>query len=133
MEKDGSCSSDDDVYIRKDGKLYAEWLSIIAVIPDNPKDEKFFVAVFSDITERKLLEEELSKERELLRHQAAYDKLTEIYNRQKFEDALSIELDRNARYGVVFSLIMLDIDNFKSINDTYGHQIGDFVLKIVLV
>ncbi|MGE4399693.1 MAG: diguanylate cyclase [Campylobacterales bacterium] len=114
---------------RKDGKLYAEWLSIISVIPEHSKDEKFFVGVFSDITERKLLEEELSRERELLRHQAAYDKLTEIYNRQKFEDALAVEFDRNARYRTDFSLIMLDIDNFKSINDTYGHQIGDYVLK----
>ncbi len=91
------------------------------------------MAVFSDITERKLLEEELLKEMGLLKHQAEYDKLTQLYNRQKFENALSIEFDRNERYGVGFSLIMLDIDNFKLINDTYGHQIGDFVLKEIAI
>ncbi len=116
---------------KKNGQLYAELLSITSVIPDNLKDEKFFVAIFSDITDRKLLENELLKERETLKHQAAYDKLTQIFNRQKFEDSLEIEFDRYMRYKTIFSIIMIDIDNFKFTNDTYGHQVGDVVLKDV--
>jgi len=116
---------------RKDGKIYAEWLNISVVNDDSEVGGKFFVAIFSDITERKILEDELLKERELLKNQASHDALTGLHNRQKLEDAIIVELDRNRRYGVKFSLIMIDIDNFKSINDTYGHQIGDMTLKSI--
>ncbi len=114
---------------RKDGKVYAEWLNISVVEDKNEIGAKYYVAIFSDITERKILEDELTKERELLRQQATMDTLTKLYNRQKFQELLEIEFDRKKRFSTVFSVIMLDIDNFKSINDTYGHLIGDIVLK----
>jgi len=113
---------------RKDGKLYAEWLNINAVNDESEVGAKFFVGVFSDITERKLLEDELLREKEMLKRQATHDSLTELYNRQKLEDAISVELERHTRHGVTFSLIMIDVDNFKSVNDTYGHQVGDITL-----
>ncbi len=57
------------------------------------------------------------------------DKLTGLYNRQKFEELLHNEMARAIRYGIPFSIIFFDIDHFKKINDIYGHTIGDEVLK----
>lgn len=57
------------------------------------------------------------------------DHLTKLYNRRYFEKVLSEELCRFDRYGYIFSLCMMDINNFKQINDTYGHLKGDEVLK----
>ena len=75
-----------------------------------------------DITERKRLEENL-------RRLATVDQLTGIYNRYSFEKFLEKEIGRAERYGSKFAIIMFDIDNFKQINDIYGHQVGDKVLK----
>jgi diguanylate cyclase (GGDEF)-like protein len=64
-----------------------------------------------------------------LKKLASTDNLTGIYNRHYFETILIRELDRSNRYGVSLSLIMFDVDHFKSINDTYGHDVGDSVLR----
>jgi len=60
---------------------------------------------------------------------ATTDKLTEAYNRTKFDEIIDREIERFRRYNEPLSLLMFDIDNFKDVNDTYGHSIGDFVLK----
>ena len=57
------------------------------------------------------------------------DKLTQIYNRLKTDDILRMEIEITKRYGSNLSIIMVDIDHFKDVNDTYGHEIGDSVLK----
>ncbi len=57
------------------------------------------------------------------------DGLTQIFNRRYFEDAIERELSRSRRYARSLSLVLLDIDHFKKINDTYGHLAGDAVLK----
>ena len=62
---------------------------------------------------------------------ASIDPLTEIYNRRKFIEVCEIELSRFARHHHEFSIFMLDIDNFKKINDNYGHDVGDIVIKKV--
>jgi diguanylate cyclase (GGDEF)-like protein len=59
---------------------------------------------------------------------SSVDKLTQIYNRQKIEDILRTQIKRSKRYHNSFSIIMLDIDKFKEVNDTYGHEVGDIVL-----
>lgn len=59
---------------------------------------------------------------------AITDGLTQVYNRQYFMDRLRQEVKRANRYGTPFSLLMMDIDHFKQVNDTYGHQAGDAVL-----
>mgnify|MGYP000244661248 CR=1 FL=1 len=56
------------------------------------------------------------------------DELTQLYNRRVLDRELSRELKRSQRYGGEFSLLMLDIDNFKNLNDTYGHSVGDIAL-----
>lgn len=63
-----------------------------------------------------------------LERRASHDALTGLWNRHRFEIALDEELDRIARYGSTCALIMLDIDHFKQINDTFGHDVGDRVL-----
>lgn len=62
---------------------------------------------------------------------AATDSLTELYNRRKLDEMMTIELERARRYNRPLSLIMIDLDGLKRINDTYGHPIGDEALKLV--
>jgi diguanylate cyclase (GGDEF)-like protein/PAS domain S-box-containing protein len=66
-----------------------------------------------------------------VQHMAITDPLTELYNRRHFYDVAISEFERSRRYGHNLSLIMLDIDHFKRVNDTYGHLAGDQVLKEV--
>ncbi len=80
-----------------------------------------YVLTFTDITD-------LHKQADILKYQAYHDSLTKLYNRQKFNEILTFELNRSIRYGHSFTLAMFDIDFFKNINDTYGHDIGDEVL-----
>jgi diguanylate cyclase (GGDEF)-like protein len=65
---------------------------------------------------------------ETVRRQALTDELTGLYNLRHFHDTLDAELERQRRFGTEVGLVMLDIDDFKQINDTYGHQQGDLVL-----
>ena len=78
--------------------------------------------IFKDITKEY---EDFNK----LINKANYDSLTNIYNRRSFNEHLDAELENSSIGGSVFSLIMFDIDHFKEINDSYGHDVGDTVLK----
>jgi len=75
------------------------------------------------------LQEQLLAAREALREQATHDSLTGLWNRAAILDSVNTELARAAREGHPFSLLMADLDRFKLINDTYGHQGGDNVLR----
>ncbi len=79
------------------------------------------VGMLTDITERKALEQEL-------RHLATTDPLTGACNRRYFMSVLGQEIERSARHGSPVSVIMLDLDHFKAINDSHGHATGDKVL-----
>ncbi len=78
-----------------------------------------------------LLFQEVRQKTVELEKMAVTDALTGLYNRGYIYDRLNHEVEKAERYGTIFSLLMLDIDCFKKINDTYGHQFGDEVLKIV--
>ncbi len=75
--------------------------------------------------------EKLKNANKLLKEMAERDSLTNLYNRRVFFEHLSREVKRASRYDKVFSLIMFDIDNFKLINDTKGHHVGDDVLRTI--
>jgi len=74
---------------------------------------------------------ELKKANESLRELAFRDGLTGLYNHRYFQEALETELDRARRYGHALSLVLLDIDFFKQVNDRFGHPAGDEVLRQV--
>ncbi len=83
------------------------------------------------IKANKLLKEaqkDIETKNKELNQLAITDKLTNIYNRRKLEELIQNELDRNKRFNCTFGLAILDIDFFKKVNDTYGHQTGDQVL-----
>ena len=67
--------------------------------------------------------------KEKLEQLAVTDNLTGLYNRTKLDEVLQHELDRSKRYKLSFGLVLLDIDYFKDVNDDYGHEVGDSVLK----
>ncbi len=79
------------------------------------------IITFSDITD-------IIIEQKLLEHKAQHDKLTNIYNRQKIDEVLTKICQFSSRRKEEVSIIMFDIDHFKNINDTYGHDVGDEIL-----
>jgi diguanylate cyclase (GGDEF)-like protein/PAS domain S-box-containing protein len=106
---------------KKNGELYWEDASI-SVVVDATGRTSHYLAVKDDITQRKLVEEEIAR-------LATTDPLTGVANRRRFLGQLGMELDRVRRLGDPATLLMLDVDHFKSVNDTYGHAAGDAVLQ----
>ena len=105
---------------RKDGIIYPEWLNISAVSAPNGSITHY-VATFSDITSSKEAAAEINR-------LAYYDPLTQLPNRRLFQERLARALvisDRSEKYG---ALLFIDLDNFKALNDTLGHDIGDILL-----
>ena len=84
-----------------------------------------------DVTEKKHLENDLIHKNALLEKRASEDGLTGLLNRQTIFERLQIAIQRCTRYGDALSVMMLDVDFFKQINDTYGHEAGDQVLMKV--
>nr|WP_319493448.1 diguanylate cyclase [uncultured Desulfobacter sp.] len=105
--------------LKKDGEEFPIELSLSAV---QIKDKWCAIAVIRDISERKQMEAELTR-------LANTDALTGVDNRRSFMEKAEHEIRRAQRYGVAFTMMIMDIDFFKSINDEYGHQAGDIVLQ----
>ena len=104
----------------KDNILY--WVdSVVSPVYDENNQKIAYTSIRQDITA-------IHNENKLLETMAYNDHLTGIYNRQMFAKVLEKEIENKKRHGDNISLLMLDIDHFKMINDTYGHEIGDKVL-----
>ncbi len=93
-------------------------------IPDDQGRESGRLMVLRDITERKVTEERLER-------MAHYDSLTGLPNRKLFSDRLSQSIIRARRHGGLVGLMFLDVDDFKDINDTLGHDVGDALLQVL--
>lgn len=106
---------------RKNGTIYPEWL-IITTIKDEYNDISHYVSTFLDITERKDFEVKLE-------HLANHDPLTGLPNRLLFIDRLSHAIEISKRSQSKSALIFIDIDGFKPVNDTHGHNVGDVLLQ----
>lgn len=105
---------------RKNGELYAELLTISALMDDDGQS-RHYVGLFSDITQTKQQQETL----ELMAH---YDVLTKLPNRVLFADRFSQAVAHSNRTETMLAICFLDLDNFKPVNDTYGHEVGDQLL-----
>lgn len=108
---------------RKNGQLFAEWLSISAVHGEDGSVAQY-VGIFSDITERKVAEERVI-------HLAQYDALTDLPNRILLIDRLAQALKSAERNHTKVGCIFLDLDHFKAVNDSLGHDVGDLLLQNV--
>jgi len=106
---------------RKNGEVFPEWLTINAIYNQDGSVHRY-VAIFSDISERKQTEE-------LIWKQANYDPLTDLPNRRMFRDRLEQEIKSAHRAGVLLALLFIDLDLFKEVNDTLGHDFGDLLLQ----
>jgi len=108
---------------RKNGEVYPEWLNI-TLIRDSQGNITQYVGLFSDITEHKRNEERL-------RHQAYHDALTDLPNRLLLNENLELAINQAERAEHQVAVLMMDLDNFKYVNDTFGHDFGDQVLIAV--
>ena len=105
---------------RKNGEIYPEWLTITAVVGKDGKITNYICAFF-DITERKQAEDKIH-------NLAFYDPLCQLPNRRLLFDRLHQAVTTSARNQTCAGLLFIDLDNFKILNDTRGHDIGDLLL-----
>jgi len=105
---------------KKNGEIFAEWLNI-NVIQDKAGSSHRHVALFSEITDKK-------KSEELIWKHANFDTLTQLPNRRLFTDRLEQGIKRAMRGQHSMALLLIDLDGFKEVNDSYGHLVGDELL-----
>jgi len=105
---------------RKNGEIYPEWLTINTILNDGGTTHRY-VALFSDITDKVRTDE-------LIWRQANFDLLTGLPNRRMFHDRLEREVKKAHRGNLMLALLFIDLDRFKEVNDTLGHQTGDILL-----
>lgn len=116
----GQAQAGEESFPDQQGEIHHYWSVKVPI--DIAEGEKMLIGFSSDITELHRLQAQL-------KHQSITDELTGLRNRRYLFETLSKELARAKRQGLVTSLLSMDVDLFKSINDQYGHPAGDKVLK----
>ena len=111
--------ADEESIVDPKGEMKHYWS---VKLPFTLNEEKMLIGFSSDITEVYLLKEELKK-------LSITDSLTNLYNKRHFDDIATSEYRRSIRHHIDMSIVILDIDFFKKINDTYGHASGDVILQ----
>ena len=107
---------------RKNGEVYPEWLAISSI--RDPEDNiLMYTAMFRDLSERYQYEQKI-------KHQALHDPLTGLPNRRFFNEKLAAAIDGARELTRQFVLLYLDLDGFKQVNDSLGHDAGDQVLRV---
>lgn len=107
---------------RKDGSAYPEWLSISS-LRDHQGEITHFISLFHDISENKMKDEQLQ-------FLAFHDPLTQLPNRKLFYDRARVALKSAKRSHCKMALLYMDVDNFKNVNDAFGHPFGDELLCV---
>jgi diguanylate cyclase (GGDEF)-like protein/PAS domain S-box-containing protein len=108
-------------YFRADGSILWSLLSVSLVRDENGQPMHFVIQI-QDVTERKRLESEL-------RHLGEHDALTGVANRRALGQEISRQLAHQARYGGDLALLLVKLDRLKHVNDTFGHRVGDQVIR----
>ena len=108
---------------RKNGEVYPQLLNM-GVVRNNQGEISNYIGIFSDITD-------LKSSQERMEYMATHDRLTGLPNRNLFYDRLQHSLDKASRSGEHLAVLFVDLDNFKMINDTLGHEMGDLLLTQV--
>ena len=108
---------------RSNGEIYPEWLSIAAV-RDSAGETTHYIGIFSDVTERKEAEARIH-------HLAHHDALTGLPNRLLLQDRIGQAIREARRKGSQVGILFMDLDRFKWINDTLGHDAGDHLLRTI--
>ncbi len=108
---------------RKDGNIFPEWVTV-SVLRDEQNRITHYIAIYIDITERK-------REEERIQYLANYDVLTGLPNRYLLNDRLEQGLGLAQRHQKRIAVMFIDLDHFKNINDSLGHDVGDALLKLV--
>lgn len=107
---------------RKNGEVYPEMMNLM-LIKNDGNTEKYMVGMFSDVSKIKNTEKQLWINEN-------YDSLTKLPNRHMFNRSLKREIEKATFSGVPLSLLLIDLDLFKHVNDSYGHAVGDSLLKM---
>jgi len=103
---------------------YVWVLLTVSVVRNDSGELLHLISQIQDISERKRLDGRLE-------YLADHDFLTGLFNRRRFEQELTQEVERTGRYGHLGAVLMIDLDNFKEVNDAFGHRVGDDLLKSV--
>jgi diguanylate cyclase (GGDEF)-like protein/PAS domain S-box-containing protein len=107
-------------FLHRDG--HDVWALVASTMVESADGERLHVLQALDISERKVLEDRL-------RHLADHDALTGLFGRRRFEEELGREVARAHRHAIHGCLLMLDLDGFKTVNDSFGHSVGDALLQ----
>jgi len=120
---------------RKDGSMFWNELSI-SPIYDTEGSVTHFIGIQKDVTAQKLIQEQLQNRNQSLEEMKSHferlaltDSLTGVYNRRFFDSQLEVQSRISRRNGQALTLMMVDVDHFKSFNDIYGHPAGDVALR----